>query len=136
MTTQMTCDGCAGQGDNPNCMCGGTGSSKDAVVYLREQFQLMSARAQKAELALKAESELLKDGPTLDYQRGLDEGRRSERLRSLMLFERLHWCLNQHERVNPTCKCEPGYECNECNLTQLGWDRVQTVLFNSGLQNT
>ena len=32
------CDGCAGKGDNKNCMCGGTGNATDAVTYLRKRL--------------------------------------------------------------------------------------------------
>jgi hypothetical protein len=32
------CDACAGKGENPNCMCGGSGHAKDAVVYLRTRL--------------------------------------------------------------------------------------------------
>lgn len=31
------CDGCAGKGDNKDCMCGGTGKAVDAVIYLRRR---------------------------------------------------------------------------------------------------
>ena len=31
------CDACAGQGNFPNCMCGGTGHATDAVIYLRDR---------------------------------------------------------------------------------------------------
>ncbi len=32
------CDACMGTGNNPNCMCGGTGSMAKAALYLREQL--------------------------------------------------------------------------------------------------
>jgi hypothetical protein len=69
------CDVCAGVGDNPNCMCGGTGRASDAVIHLRQRVYDLTA-------ALAAE-----------YRRGVDDcieraaewnGAVADRLRALL----------------------------------------------------
>lgn len=39
------CDACAGMGDDPGCMCGGSGLAVDAVDYLRERLLFASSPA-------------------------------------------------------------------------------------------
>jgi RecJ-like exonuclease len=61
------CDACAGQGDNPKCMCGGSGKAVDAMIYLREQlvkslnrnmeiFKVAEALAEELEVRQSSES--------------------------------------------------------------------------------
>lgn len=42
------CDACAGSGDDPNCMCEGTGQADRAVVYLRERVLALEEALREA----------------------------------------------------------------------------------------
>lgn len=43
---EAACDACAGVGDDPDCMCGGSGLATDAVAYLRDQLLKRPKRAE------------------------------------------------------------------------------------------
>lgn len=38
MEKPWRCDACAGEAENPKCMCGGSGLAVDAVQYLRQRL--------------------------------------------------------------------------------------------------